>query len=342
MVARTFFAIDNDSLIVTSSSSGGLVGNGITNNSTTPTGTIYEYSSGGGALITLEDTGGSLDTFEDDNSASHVITDGAGIVANGTNVESESMIVVRALDQAGNQTGPNITIYVFSQNSNFNDVWGFASDQPLVNGTSYVNVSGTNAGSSLYSNFVACFAPGTLIDTADAQIAVEDIETGQLIWTRDNGPLPVRWVATTEVDGDGAFAPIVFEPGAIDNKTQLSLSPQHRVAIKSAAVELLFGEPEVLIAAKYLCGLPGVSISPQSRIRYTHFMFDSHQIVRSNGALTESFFLAEQPLNSLSHGPRAELLALFPELASGYDAFGATAAMTLDSRQAAALRSCMI
>lgn len=338
MVVQSFFAIDNDNFVVTSSSSGGLVGNPVINNSDTPDGTVFQYSSGGGTTVTLNDTGGGTDTFNDDNEANHVITDGGGIVANSTEVEAESLIFVRALDGNGNEIGPEITIYVFSQNGTTGDVWGFATSQELDDGTSYVKTGGSNIGTSDYDDFITCFCEGTLIDTPTGRIAVEDIKPGCLVWTRDAGPMPVRWASKSVVAGTGANAPVVFAPGSIGNAEELIVSQQHRIWIESAVAELLFGQTEVLVAAKHLCGLPGVSLRPQPRVAYVHFMFDNHQIVRSNGALTESFFFAENAVNALERGARRELLALFPTVGKRYDRFGDTAAMTLTAKEAATLR----
>ncbi len=338
MVLRTFVAFDNEALVVDSSSSAGIVGNPIINNSSTPNGTIFTYNGGFATDITLDDTGGGADTFNDDQSGSHTITDGGGIVANGNQVESESIITVRALDGSGNPTGPNIDIYVFSQNGSFGDVWGFASSELLEPGTQYVKVSGSNAGSSSYSDYVACFADGTRIRTASGDVAVEDIQTGDIIWTLDAGPQPVRWIATTQVRGNGAFAPVVFAPGAIGNETELLVSQEHRIWVSNAQNQMLFGADEVLVAAKHLVGLPGVRIEARDRIDYTHFMFDAHRIVAANGALTESFFLSDVSLRSLDQDAQDELLALFPKAAIGYCGFGATAALALKRGEAELLR----
>ncbi|WP_152612045.1 hypothetical protein [Ruegeria sp. ANG-S4] len=73
--------------------------------------------------------------FNDDDPENHVITDGGGTVANGTEVEAESLINVRALDDEGNPGGSEITIYVFSQDGNFSDIWGYGTSAPLVDGT---------------------------------------------------------------------------------------------------------------------------------------------------------------------------------------------------------------
>ena len=130
MVAVTFFALPNDSLVVTESSSGGIVGNGIVNNSSTPDGTIFEFLGGPGAQIELDDTGGLPTVFDDDQAGSHIITDGGGIVADCNSVESESIIIVRALDANEDPTGPEITIFVFSQNGAFGDCLLYTSPSP--------------------------------------------------------------------------------------------------------------------------------------------------------------------------------------------------------------------
>ena len=101
---------------------------------------------------------------------------------------------------------------------------------------------------------------------------------------------------------------------------------------------MLFGQPEVLIAAKHLCGLPGVAIREGGTIRYTHLMFDSHQIIQSNGALSESFFLSKNALSGVTGDQRRELLALFPSLDAGLESFGSSAALTLRKSDAALLR----
>lgn len=339
MALRSFFAIDSANMVVTSSSNGSIVGNPIINNSDTPNGTEFLFSSGGGTTVTLDDTGGSTNTFDDDDETNHVITDGGGIVANGTEVEAESRIFIRALDGNGNPTGPTITLTVFSQNGVTSDVWGFATDFPLQDGVSYTKTGGSNTGDSTYASFMACFGPGTDIRTDTGTLPVEKIETGQMVWTLGNGCQPVRWIGTTEVEATGAFAPVVFAPGSIGNARELIVSQEHRMLVGNSAAELLFGQGQVLVAAKHLCGLPGVALRPGETIRYTHIMFDAHQIIEANGVLSESFFLSEHSLSGVEANQRRELLALFPSLGDGLDQFGTTTAMTLRAHEAEVLRN---
>ncbi|MEX0349379.1 MAG: Hint domain-containing protein [Paracoccaceae bacterium] len=338
MVLRSFFAQDSTSLIVTSSSDGSIVGNPIVNNSSLPDGTVFQYSSGTGTTVTLDDTV-DADVFGDDNPSNHVITDGGGIVADGVQVEAESRINMRALDDDGNPTGPQITVYVFSQGGLFSDVWGYATNEPLQDGTSYVKVSGSNFGSSAYSSFVACFGEGTHIETSDGDRMVQTLAPGQKVWTRGKGFQPVRWVGNKLVEGRGALAPVVIEQGVIGNTNELVLSQQHRVLVTSPRAEMLFGQDEVFVAAKHLCGIPGISVRERETVRYFHLMFDRHHVIRSNGALTESFFLERNAVDALSAPQRTEILSLFPELGRASDGFGATAVMTIGAREAAVLRN---
>lgn len=333
MVARTFFAIDNDALI------DNITGVGIINNSNTPDGRTFVFNGGSGAQITLDDTAGSEDVFEDGAPDGHVITDGGGIVADGQTVESESVIMLQATDAAGDPVGPVITIHVFSQGGDFSDVWGFATDTELVDGTTYIKVDGDNAGSSEYGDFVACFAEGTLIKSRDGFVRVEDIEVGQMLWTQDAGYQPVKWTSSAAVEGKGNLAPVVFAPGSVGNTEELVVSQQHRMWLSDPSLELLFDAPDIFVPAKHLVGLPGVELRETEQVTYCHFMFDKHHVVLANGALSESFFLGDSALSTLESNARIELLSLFPSLREGIDAFGGTSAMTLNAKEAKVLRA---
>ena len=337
MVSRSFFAIDNDNLVVISSPNGALVGNGIINNSDTPDGTVFLFSGGGGTTVTLDDTSGNPDTFEDDQEAGHIITDGGGIVANGQNVESESIINLRALDAGGTPTGPVVSITVLSQNGNFGDVWGLTLTDRLEDGVSYVKVSGSNFGSSDYDDFITCFGPATQIRTPTGETAIEDLRVGDAVWTQSDGFQPIRWIGQTAVPATGAFAPVVIPAGVLGNTDALTVSQEHRILLSDGHAELLFGECEVLVAAKHLVGLWGIELAYGDTVRYTHIMFDRHQIVSSNGVLSESFFLSANSVKGVEAPQRRELLSLFSSLPVGMSSFGETAALTLKRHEATLL-----
>lgn len=179
---------------------------------------------------------------------------------------------------------------------------------------------------------VVCFTAGTQILTDCGLVAVEDLSTGDLVLTRDNGMQPLRWVGQRRLSYLQLLArphlqPVRIPVGALfglgPDRTML-LSPQHRVLIESAWAEIYFGEPEVFVPAKHLIGIGEVACAlPAEGVTYVHILFDRHEIVMSDGIWTESFQPAEQTLSSLDRLAKDEVLELFPELADGRKAFQA-------------------
>jgi hypothetical protein len=91
------------------------------------------------------------------------------------------------------------------------------------------------------------------------------------------------------------------------------VSPEHRMLMTGWLAELNFGEDEVLVAAKHLVGMPGITRQEQAEITYLHLLFDRHEIVFAEGAPSESL----HPSSWLITGDsalRAEIVAVFPEL----------------------------
>lgn len=174
-------------------------------------------------------------------------------------------------------------------------------------------------------NYAPCFTPGTLIKTKKGEVDVADILPGERVLTRDNGYKSVLWagakkIGPADLEATPELRPVRIATGALGRgmpERDMLVSPQHRLMMAGAAIELLFGEDEVLVAASHLVGRPGISrVSPAAGVTYVHFMFDAHELVMSDGAWTESFQPGDLSLTGLDEGPRAELLALFPELSN--------------------------
>lgn len=170
-----------------------------------------------------------------------------------------------------------------------------------------------------------CFRNGTLILTTRGDIPVEDLRPGDMVVTRDHGPQPLRWIGHKQLGAEllGLFDklhPVRIRAGALGNglpRRDLYVSQQHRILVSSKIAERMFGEPEVLVAAKHLTGIDGIEIDDSAEaLTYYHLLFDRHEIVCSEGAQTESLFTGPEAMKSVSPEARAEILALFPELLS--------------------------
>jgi Ca2+-binding RTX toxin-like protein len=206
-------------------------------------------------------------------------------------------------------------------------------------------VLGTLNFSEIETLVIVCFTPGTMIETENGDVAVESLQPGDRVLTRDNGFQPLRWVGQRRVPVvdmilNPELQPVRISRAALDGdgpRRDMMVSPQHRVLVQTARAEMLFGEAEVLVAAKHLVGTPGVTRSvPQDGVTYIHLLFDKHEIVCSDGIWTESFQPAERTLSSLDADVRAEVLALFPALAGETDAFDG-ARLSLKSHEAKVL-----
>lgn len=187
-------------------------------------------------------------------------------------------------------------------------------------------------------NSVPCFVAGTRILTDRGEVAIETLQEGDLVHTLDNGLQPVRWIGRRTVAAEGTMAPILIKAGALGNDRDIKLSPHHRVLIGDNLAELLFGEGEVLVAAKDLVN--DHSIRPQigGTVEYVHILFDAHQIVFTEGLETESFLPGPQTTRSFERQTVAEICRIFPELdpATGMG-YGPAARRTLKAYEARVL-----
>ncbi|MDF1729393.1 MAG: Hint domain-containing protein [Sulfitobacter sp.] len=169
------------------------------------------------------------------------------------------------------------------------------------------NASYTGKFAVAYSDvFVTCFAPGTLLRTPQGPVRVESLRAGDLIWTLDRGPLPIARQMVSQADA-AAGSLVRMAPGSLGGgrpRRALKVSRQHRMLVSSPIAHRLFGVPEVLIAAKWLTALPGISsVRGAQPVRYHHILCPTHAILEAEGALTESLLLGDTLCRNLSAGP---------------------------------------
>ncbi|MEY8882120.1 Hint domain-containing protein [Donghicola sp. XS_ASV15] len=161
---------------------------------------------------------------------------------------------------------------------------------------------------------VICFGAGTLITTKRGSIPIEYLLPGDKILTMDNGYKSVRWLGNRTVRATGKNAPIHIPAGALGNQRDLVVSPNHRMWMRSAEAELMLGDHEVLVPAKFLVGHNGITQQRGGLIGYHHMLFDQHEIVFAEGCPSESFHPGMQAMDTLEQAAQDEILELFPEL----------------------------
>ncbi|WP_281856492.1 Hint domain-containing protein [Litoreibacter halocynthiae] len=223
-------------------------------------------------------------------------------------------------------TGAQVTL-------NADGTFGYVNDADIeeVSFTYTIeNSAGVSDVAFVTVNTIPCFVAGTLVETPSGARAVETLVPGDLVITKDEGAQPVRWIGSRAVDATGTLAPIRIEAGAFGDHDALSVSPQHRILISDEMAEILFGEKEVLVAAKDLVNDHTVRRdTSQAQVTYVHILFDTHQVVYSERLATESFLPGPQSLQSFDHEVINEICTIFPEIdpmtGTGYGAAARTA-----------------
>lgn len=174
---------------------------------------------------------------------------------------------------------------------------------------------------------VACFTAGARIATPQGPVAVEDLEPGDVVLTRDSGHRVLRWTGRCDLSAEDLarnpeLCPVRIAPGALGAglpERELTVSPQHRMLVTADAADALFGAREVLVAALLLVGRPGITrLGPADLprgISYVHVMCDRHEILLADGAWSESYQPGDRTMAAMDAAQRRELLAIFPELA---------------------------
>lgn len=293
--------------------------------------------------ITLEIT--DNDTVLDEIDASQTLT--STITIDGTTYNAGDRVFANYILDQEQGGGPEIySITIGGTNSGQNTTSLVASLEPLDPNTTYVfgNESDYNNNERDFAQFV-CFAGDAMVDIKGGRRHIDALAVGDRVLTRDNGYQRIRWIGRRSLSAANLHAAPHLRPirvrrgafGATGSYADLLVSPQHRMLIRSARCNLLFGTTETLAPAKGLIG-DQAFIETTGAVTYTHFLFDAHEVVCANGFWSESFLPGPTAVSTLDQAQRRELCEIFPEL-DATDGLQMRAARTLIRPAEAALLS---
>ena len=218
-------------------------------------------------------------------------------------------------DGSGTLTGREvmlITVFVDGQERQYFFVLG---EPPAT--AAELNALGNGAISLTLVDVTPCFCAGTEIATPTGARKVETLMAGDLVLTADGTARPILWIGSTRISeaalrANPACRPIViaanaFGPGS--PATDLHVSPQHRVMVEDPLCELLFGEAAVLVPARFLVDRLAEVAVPSRDVHYFHILLEDHDMVLSNGLVTESFQPARRMIDVMDVASSARLEA---------------------------------
>jgi hypothetical protein len=194
---------------------------------------------------------------------------------------------------------------------------------------------------------VICFTPDTRLATPMGPRMIRDLQPGDMIETRDNGPQEVLWCGHRRMTGARLYAmphlrPIRFKAGALGigrPDEDLLVSPQHRMLLKGPAAQALFNTPEVLVAAEDLLNDQTVIVDHTLReVTYVHILLQRHNVIWANGLESESFHPSNTALDTVDPAQLGALLQLLPGADANPHSYGDYARRNLSSSEAAILR----
>jgi hypothetical protein len=169
----------------------------------------------------------------------------------------------------------------------------------------------TSHASTTFQEFfkTACYTPGTRIGTPAGEVAVEDLQIGDLVSTTSGAAKPVKWIGrrsypAATVARAANLRPVLVRKGALGSalpSRDLMVSPMHALLID-----------EVFVPAAALVN--GVSILRRElagAAEYIHVELDQHEVIFAEGVPAETF---------VDDNSRA----MFENVAEYYDLYGTT------------------
>ena len=161
-----------------------------------------------------------------------------------------------------------------------------------------------------------CFARGTLIDTPHGAIAVEHLDSGDEIMTRQGGVQLITWIGQRRLSGLELvlmphLQPVRIMAGALSGGRpgqDLIVARDHRLLVDDWRAPYLFGVEEILIPAKSLLNSRTVFIDcPTAGIEYFHVLTQGEALICANGLWAETMSSSSENLDFLSPDQRAQV-----------------------------------
>jgi hypothetical protein len=154
----------------------------------------------------------------------------------------------------------------------------------------HVEVAGGSTTLSYGTNeneIIACYCPGTLIDTGCGQQEVETLKIGDEVVTASGALRPIKWIGQRSyagrfIVGRKDILPICIKAGALDLNVparDLWISPHHAMFIDGALIE----------AKDLVNGVSIVQAEKVEQVDYFHIELETHDVIIAEGALSETF-----------------------------------------------------
>ncbi|MDJ0825195.1 MAG: Hint domain-containing protein [Rhodobacter sp.] len=136
---------------------------------------------------------------------------------------------------------------------------------------------------------------GALVETASGPRRIETLQPGDLVVTEGRGYAPVRRVIHRELPAAGRFRPVTLYAPFFGLNRDLTVAQDHRLMIRGADAEYLFGADGVLVEARHLARTAAAPVRDrQATVAYVQVVLDHHDCLMVSGAWVESLYLGDR------------------------------------------------
>jgi hypothetical protein len=178
----------------------------------------------------------------------------------------------------------------------------------------------------LFESAFSAFARGTLIQTTQGNVAVEDLQPGDMIVTSSGAAEKLVWIGSSSfVPADaGRRIPLIRVMadsfGQSRPSSFITLGPAARILHTPHHLRGDAGSAQMLTPVReFVDGVNVIEVVPPTPVRLFHLCLSHHAVINVGGLEMETFHPGTQALRSVSHSLRDRFLGMFPRIGDASD-----------------------
>ena len=178
----------------------------------------------------------------------------------------------------------------------------------------------------LFEAAFAAFARGTLIQTVQGDIAIEDLQPGDIINTSSGEPAQLIWIGSSNfIPADtGRRLPLIrIMPDSFGEgrpSSFLTVGPAARVLHTPHHLRAEAGGTRLLAPVReFVDGVNVIEVAPPTPVRLFHICLSRHAAVKAGGLEMETFHPGAQALRDATPNQRDRFLSMFPQIGHATD-----------------------
>lgn len=173
----------------------------------------------------------------------------------------------------------------------------------------------------LFEAAFSAFARGTLIQTTQGDVAIEDLQPGDMVQTSTGEAAPLIWIGSSSfVPADaGRRMPLIrimtdsFGQGRPDSF--LTVGPGARVLHTPHHLRSEAGGRRMFTPVRaFVDGVNVIEVVPPTPVRLFHICLDRHAAINAGGIEMEAFHPGANATRQVSHSMRDRFLSMFPRI----------------------------